>query len=74
MRRPQLRVAEVARKKGLSMTRLMNRTELSAQTIRWLWRDDPSHDILLSTLQRVADVLDVPVTDLLGPPFDEPAR
>jgi DNA-binding Xre family transcriptional regulator len=74
MRRPTLRIAEIARSKGISMTKLQNRTELAQQTIRWLWHDDPHHDILLSTLQRVADTLGVSVPDLLGPPFDEAER
>lgn len=68
MRRPTLRIAEVARAKGVSMTKLQNRTELAQQTIRWLWHDEPSHDVLLSTLQKIADVLHVSVSDLLGPP------
>lgn len=71
MRRPRLRIAEVARAKGISMTRLQNRTELAGQTIRWLWHDAPDHDVLLGTLQKIADTLDVSVVDLLGPPHEE---
>jgi DNA-binding Xre family transcriptional regulator len=68
MRRPTLRVQEIAKEQGISMTKLQHRAELAQQTVRALWYDKANHDPQLSTLQRVADVLEVSVCDLLGPP------
>lgn len=60
----RLRVKEVASEKGISLTRLSQRSEVAYNTVRRIWRD-PYTDVTISTLQRLADVLQVPVSDLL---------
>jgi DNA-binding Xre family transcriptional regulator len=54
----------VAISKGISLTRLSQRSEVAYNTVRRIWRD-PYTDVTLSTLQRLADVLGVPVNELV---------
>ena len=62
----RLRIKEVAQEKGISMNKLARLTDLNIGTMRKLWRnDDPNYDPSLSTLQKVADVLAVPLQELL---------
>jgi DNA-binding Xre family transcriptional regulator len=68
--RTRLRVKEVANRKGISMTKLSQRSEVAYNTVRRLWRD-PYTDVTLSTLQRLADVLGVAVSELLESVPDE---
>ncbi len=63
----RLRIKEIAQAKGISMNKLARHADLSILTIRKLWRDDPNYDPSLSTLQKVADVLAVPLQELLVP-------
>ncbi len=60
----RLRVKEVASEKGISLTKLSQRSEVAYNTVRRIWRD-PNTDVTLSTLQRLADVLGVEVSELL---------
>jgi DNA-binding Xre family transcriptional regulator len=60
----KLRVKEVATSKGISLTKLSQRSEVAYNTVRKIWRD-PYSDVTISTLQRLADVLAVSVTDLI---------
>lgn len=60
----KLRVKEVAQQKGVSLTKLSQRSEVAYNTVRRLWRD-PYTDVTLSTLQRLADVLGVDVRELM---------
>ncbi len=62
--RSRLRVKEVANKKGISLTKLSQRSEVAYNTVRRIWRD-PFTDVTLSTLQRLADVLKVDVNELI---------
>lgn len=62
--RTRLRVKEVANIKGVSMTKLSQRSEVAYNTVRRIWRD-PYTDVTLSTLRRLADVLGVNVSELL---------
>lgn len=66
----RLRVKEVAREKGMSMTRLHTRSEVAYNTIRRIFRD-PYVEITTTTLNRLANALDVPPTDLLENVPDE---
>jgi DNA-binding Xre family transcriptional regulator len=66
----RLRVKEVADKKGVSLTKLSQRSEVAYNTVRRLWRD-PYTDVTISTLQRLADVLGVNVNELLESVPDE---
>ncbi len=60
----RLRVKEVANEKGISLTKLSQRSEVAYNTVRRIWRE-PYTDVTISTLQRLADVLGVNVNDLL---------
>jgi DNA-binding Xre family transcriptional regulator len=66
----RLRVKEVANEKGMSMTRLHTRSEVAYNTIRRIFRD-PYVEITTTTLNRLANALDVPPTDLLESVPDE---
>jgi len=68
--RTRLRVKEVATIKNISMTKLSQRSEVAYNTVRRLWRD-PYTDVTISTLQRLADVLGVNVSELLESVPDE---
>jgi transcriptional regulator with XRE-family HTH domain len=60
----RLRVKEVAKEKGLSMNKLSQRSEVSYHIISGIFRD-PYRVITTETLQRIADALGVPVTELI---------
>ena len=60
----RLRIKEVAAEKGVSMTRLSQRSEVAYNTVRKLMRD-PYAEVTLSTLRRLADVLGVSTKDLI---------
>jgi len=62
--RTRLQVKEVANKKGISLTKLSQRFEVAYNTVRRIWRE-PYTDVTLSTLQRLADVLGVDVSELV---------
>jgi len=62
--RTRLRVKEVAIEKGISLTKLSQRSEVAYNTVRRIWRE-PYTDVTLSTLQRLADVLKVDVNELI---------
>ena len=67
----RLRIKEVAQEKGISMNKLARITDLNLGTVRKLWRnDDPNYDPALSTLQKIAHVLDVPLQELIVPDLD----
>ena len=68
--RTRLRVKEVANEKGISLTKLSQRSEVAYNTVRRVWRE-PYADVNISTLQRLADVLGVHVNDLLESVPDE---
>jgi len=63
--RTRLQVKEVANKKGISLTKLSQRSEVAYNTVRRIWRE-PYTDVTLSTLQRLADVLEVDVSELVS--------
>jgi len=66
----RLRVKEVAAEKGVSMTKLSQRSEVAYNTVRKLMRD-PYAEVTLSTLRRLADVLGVSTKDLIEDVPDE---
>jgi DNA-binding Xre family transcriptional regulator len=69
--RTRLRVKEVANRKGISLTKLSQRSEVAYNTVRRIWRE-PYTDVTLSTLQRLANVLGVDVNELIeSVPEDE---
>lgn len=60
----RLRVKEVAEEKGISMTKLSQRSEVSYNTIRDIYRN-PLRPISTEILERLAKVLEVPTIELL---------
>ena len=60
----RLRVKEVATAHKISMTKLSQRSEVSYNTIKFLYRN-PYSEVYVSTLTRLAQVLDVPTASLL---------
>ena len=66
----RLRIKEVAAEKGVSMTKLSQRSEVAYNTVRKLMRD-PYAEVTLSTLRRLADVLGVSTKDLIEDVPDE---
>ncbi len=62
------RVKEIAQAKGISMNGLVRMSDVSVITMRKLWRNDvPNYDPALSTLQKVAHALEVPLQELIVP-------
>lgn len=68
--RTRLRVKEVAKEKGVSMTKLHTQSEVAYGTIRKLFRD-PFAEVTITTLSRLAEVLGVETRDLLEDVGDE---
>jgi len=66
----RLLVKEIAIIKGVSLTKLSQRSEVAYNTVRRIWRE-PYTDVNLSTLQRLADVLGVNVNELVESVPDE---
>jgi transcriptional regulator with XRE-family HTH domain len=60
----RLRVKEVAQKKGWSMTKLSHRSEVAYKTIQKIFRD-PSAEVTIKTLNRLAQALGVSTRELL---------
>ena len=60
----RLRVKDVAKQKDIGMAKLSRLSDISYKTIQKIWRN-PYHDASLSTLNRIARVLNVPATELL---------
>lgn len=60
----RLRIKEIAQEKGVGMAKLSRVADISYKTIQKVWRN-PYHDASLSTLNRIAKVLNVPATELL---------
>jgi transcriptional regulator with XRE-family HTH domain len=59
-----LRLREIATAKGYSIARLEREAVMDIKTVRRLWHN-PQTDTSLSTLARLAKVLNVAVIDLL---------
>lgn len=60
----RLRVREVAKEKGMSMNKLSQRSEVSYNVVKEIYRN-PYKEVTLHTINRLADTLAVPATDLL---------
>jgi transcriptional regulator with XRE-family HTH domain len=60
----RLRVKDIAQGKGVGIAKLSRLSDISYKTIQKVWRN-PYHDASLSTLNRIAKVLNVPATELL---------
>jgi transcriptional regulator with XRE-family HTH domain len=60
----RLRVKEVAQARGFTMAKLQRAADINLKTIQAIWHD-PRHNASLNTLDKIAGVLGVPVTDLI---------
>lgn len=70
--RIRLRVKEVAEAKGMSMTRLHTKSEVSYNTVRRLFRD-PFVEVTTTTLERLANALQVAPSELIEDVPDDAA-
>jgi transcriptional regulator with XRE-family HTH domain len=59
----RLRIKEMLEKKGMSQARLSRLSDVSINTIQDLLKD-PSRDVKISTLDRIAKALDVEIEEL----------
>ncbi len=60
----RLRVREVAREKGVSIHKLSRLSDVSLTTVRKLI-NDPTYSVTTSTLEKIANALNVGVRDLI---------
>ncbi|WP_146747204.1 helix-turn-helix domain-containing protein [Thermogemmatispora tikiterensis] len=60
----RLRVKEVAREKGMSMHRLSLQAQLSYHVVREIFID-PYKPVSSDTINKIAEALGVPVTDII---------
>jgi DNA-binding Xre family transcriptional regulator len=60
----RLRIREVAESKGITRTRLSRLADMNYKTINLLW-NDPFREVTSTTLNRIAEALQVPATELL---------
>lgn len=60
----RIRVKEIAEAKGFTISSLSRRSDISVPTIRKLWRH-PETVTTTDTLEKLARVLDVPLSELL---------
>ena len=60
----RLRIREVAESKDITRTRLSRLADMNYKTINLLW-NDPFREVTSTTLNRIAEALQVPATELL---------
>ena len=60
----RLKIKEVAQQKGFSMSRLSRESNMAYKTIQTIWRD-PYHGLNTKTLERIAQALEVPTSELI---------
>ena len=66
----RLRVKEVAKEKGVSMNKLSQRSEVSYNIVKEIYRN-PYKIVTTDTINRLARVLEVPATELLEDVSDD---
>ena len=66
----RLRVKEIAESKGFNMSTLSRASDVPFSTIRRIWKN-PHYEVRLATLQRIAQVLGVPTSDLISDDITE---
>jgi len=60
----RLRIREIAEQKGMSMGLLSRKANVTLGVVRKIWRND-QHDASFNTLQKIAQALGVPVSELI---------
>jgi DNA-binding Xre family transcriptional regulator len=66
----RLKVREICESRNINMSKLSRMSDVQYNTIRSIF-DNPTRDVLLSTLEKIAIALDVPVTSLFDVIPDE---
>lgn len=66
----RLRVREVAERKGFNISTLSRASDVPFSTVRRVWRN-PSYEIKLATLHKLAVTLGVPTSELIEDVPDE---
>lgn len=61
---PRLKVKEIAENQGLDPAKLSRRADLAHQTVLAIF-NDPHRDVNVSTLNKIATALKVPVAELI---------
>ena len=59
----RLKVRQIAESKRLTMAKLSRLADVNYNTVRAIW-DDENRDVAVTTLEKLAHALKVPVTDL----------
>ena len=60
----RLKVAEIAKQRGMSMGKLSRTADVSYRTIKLIY-SDPYRDVAVSTLEKLAKALGVSTSDLI---------
>ncbi|QBD80907.1 XRE family transcriptional regulator [Ktedonosporobacter rubrisoli] len=60
----RLKIKEVAEQQGLSMAKLARRADMDFKTVQRIFHD-PYRDISLSTLDKLAEALKIPASELI---------
>ncbi len=60
----RLKIKEIAEAKGYNISRLARKADIAYQTLHAMW-NDPGKDVALSTLAKIARVLNVDVSELV---------
>jgi transcriptional regulator with XRE-family HTH domain len=72
MKKPRLRVREIAESQGLTANKVAQRAGISLEVAYQIWRNESSPK--LDTLQKIADALGCKVTDLIDNGTEEPEQ
>jgi len=59
----RLRIRELAESKGITRTQLSRRADVNYATINHIWTN-PSHDVSIKLLEKIAAALGVDISDL----------
>ena len=71
MKYQRLRVKELAEAKGFTMAKLQRAADMNIKTLQALYKN-PYIDVAYSTLRKLAEVLELPITDLVEMvPFEQ---
>lgn len=67
----RLKVKQLAEKKKINRATLARKADLNYETVHRMWSEEPQKDVSIITLEKIARVLNVPVTDLYEVISDE---
>jgi len=67
----RLRVKQIAESRKMNRATLARKADLNYETVHRMWSDEPQKDVSIITLEKIARVLNVAVTDLYEVISDE---